>query len=83
MTMSLDHEAIIQKSNIESFNINLWRKALDKAAAQTTAITNIGINVITPFGFEVFQDKRFLNKPLRRFYCYLGSLAAIADPSKI
>lgn len=30
------------------------------------------IEVISPFGFELLEDKAFLNKKIRRYYCYLG-----------
>src|SRR5690606_8774997 len=30
------------------------------------------IEIISPFGFELMQDQRFLSGNLRRFYCYIG-----------
>ena len=34
----------------------------------------LGLQVISPFGFEVLEDKNFLYKSLKRLYCYIGVL---------
>jgi len=53
------------------FNIRLWRRILSSIIA-TIDVNQVGMEVISPFGFEVMQDDRFLRSALRRFYCYIG-----------
>jgi len=63
------HHCYSQKLYINNqFNNSLWRWILSQVS---TSITK-DLQVISPFGFEVMQDKRFLKSPLRRFYCYIG-----------
>lgn len=33
---------------------------------------NLSLQVISPFGFELLEDKKFLYKSIRRLYCYIG-----------
>ncbi|MBI3247917.1 MAG: hypothetical protein HYZ50_15545 [Deltaproteobacteria bacterium] len=53
------------------FPIVMWRELLTKTCKQID-IYNVGLEVISPFGFELLEDKRFLYKNLRRLYCYIG-----------
>lgn len=53
------------------FNNRQWRMLLN-SVAKAIDKDNIGIEVISPFGFETLRDTRFLNKMLRKFYCYVG-----------
>lgn len=53
------------------FNNYLWRSILNSIIADIDKL-NVGIQIISPFGFEVMQNKRFLKSSLRRFYCYIG-----------
>jgi hypothetical protein len=55
------------------FDIGRWRSVINRAATDVTATLHKPVDVICPFGFEVFRNRRFLLKTLRRFYCYLGS----------
>lgn len=48
-----------------------WRKII-KLAQQDVCHIWDKISVISPFGFEMTQNKAHLKKTLRRFYCYLG-----------
>ncbi len=44
---------------------------------------NIGLQIISPFGFELLGDKKFLCKSIKRLYCYIGiprSHASEFDP---
>lgn len=67
-----NHHAYSQKLYIDSqFNNYLWRSILDSIVADIDK-TKTGVQVISPFGFEVTQNKRFLKSNLRRFYCYIG-----------
>jgi hypothetical protein len=55
------------------FDIRLWRNIVNRASEDLAVICGAPVQAISPFGFEVFRDDRFLWKKLRRFYCYLGS----------
>jgi len=63
-------ETLYQNSQ---FNIQLWRTVLDRLIDDIDK-PKIGLEIISPFGFEVMEDHRFLNSTLRRFYCYIGIL---------
>lgn len=62
----------IQKnSNITIFNNTLWREILN-SAGHNLLPDNIPLTIISPWGFEVTNDKKYLTKHLRRFYSYVG-----------
>lgn len=54
----------------EKFAIANWRLLLEKACRATAAGSH-GIEIISPFGFEVLDNFRYSHN-VRRFYCYLG-----------
>jgi hypothetical protein len=55
----------------KAFNNRKWRQLL-KQISEKTYFKKLGLEVISPFGFEILNDKSFLEKELKRFYCYLG-----------
>lgn len=55
----------------ERFNNFLWRKILDDTCTIVDT-DNLGLQVISPFGFELLEDKTYLSHRLRRFYAYIG-----------
>lgn len=69
--LTMDHSLKIQPGPFSTpFNNLLWRQLL---AAVCNEMKNIcEIEVISPFGFEPLEDKTFLSKNIRRYYCYLG-----------
>lgn len=48
-----------------------WRAVLTEICNKLD-IHKLGLQVISPFGFEILEDKMFLYRKLKRFYCYLG-----------
>jgi hypothetical protein len=56
---------------IQPFNNGQWRKNINNICDQLDQ-KYAGIETISPFGFELLGDKQFLNKNLKRFYCYIG-----------
>lgn len=61
------------------FNNALWREILNSTTEEVNSFFNLNIETISPFGFEVLMDKRFLYGILRRFYCYLGTKTSISE----
>lgn len=55
----------------QTFNNQEWRTLLNETC-QAIDTEKVGLTVISPWGFEVTNDKIFLSKQLRRFYCYIG-----------
>jgi len=66
-------------SDTGEFNLQLWRQLLADAAKGIDT-DNTNIEVINPFGFEVTGDRKFLQRNLRRFYCYFGSANKFEKP---
>src|SRR6185312_15365597 len=54
-----------------AFNNQLWRNLTEDVCHQID-VNHQNFQVISPWGFEVTNDKKFLEKRLRRFYCYVG-----------
>jgi len=54
-----------------AFNNRLWRNLTEDVCHQID-VNHQNFQVISPWGFEVTNDKKFLEKRLRRFYCYVG-----------
>lgn len=54
-----------------AFNSRYWRLLLDETCKEIDS-SRIGLQVISPWGFELLGDLGFLSKKLRRFYCYIG-----------
>jgi hypothetical protein len=65
------------------FNNALWREILNSTTDEVNSFFNLDIETISPFGFEVLMDKRFLHGILRRFYCYLGTKKSISDDTQL
>lgn len=55
-----------------AFNNRLWRETL-KQVCQSIDTHHLGLEVISPFGFELLENKRYLSRKLRRFYAYIGA----------
>lgn len=55
-----------------SFNNAAWRQLLSQVC-QEIDVSHAGLEVISPFGFEILENKKFLAGNLRRFYCYIGA----------
>lgn len=56
-----------------NFNNAAWRQLLSQVC-QDIDVSHVGLEVISPFGFEILKDnKKFLAGNLRRFYCYIGA----------
>src|SRR5260221_5873605 len=53
------------------FDVGLWRAILGQVV-RTIDVGAMGLEVICPFGFEVFQSAEFLSRKLARLYCYVG-----------
>lgn len=58
-------------SQSDPFDNKRWRTMVQGICTELDK-TNIGIEAISPFGFEVLGNKKFLSKNLKRFYCYIG-----------
>jgi hypothetical protein len=55
----------------EQFNNRLWRQILTEVCREVESAPH-ELEIISPFGFELLGNKQFLQKKLRRFYCYIG-----------
>ncbi|HVY53306.1 MAG TPA: hypothetical protein VHA13_02185 [Gammaproteobacteria bacterium] len=53
------------------FNNRFWRQILTEVCQKIDG-QNIGLQVISPFGFELLEDRNFFSRNLRRFYAYIG-----------
>lgn len=76
---SFNREKIVPFSNVKwrNFIKNICKK-IDK--------DKLDLQVISPFGFELCENKRFLYKSIKRFYCYIGipsKHASICNPDTI
>lgn len=63
----------------EPFNNALWRELLNSTSDEVNYFFNLNIEAISPFGFEILMNRKFLYGNLRRFYCYLGTKKNILD----
>jgi hypothetical protein len=54
------------------FNNQLWRTILLETSTIVSAHYPFKLDVISPFGFELLERKRYLSGQLRRFYIYIG-----------
>jgi hypothetical protein len=63
----------METQSMTCFDIRLWRNIVNYASEDLAVTCGAPVQAISPFGFEVFRDERFLWKKLRRLYCYLGS----------
>jgi hypothetical protein len=62
-----------EENGEKKFNRTRYHSAVLSALKQTENICGAKLNFITPFGFEVFHDDKFLRKNLTRFYIYIYS----------
>src|SRR3990167_4650174 len=62
---------LIYKKNNVSFCNKSWRNLIKNVCKQIDK-NNIGLQVISPFGFELLEDKKFLHGSIKRLYCYIG-----------
>lgn len=62
---------LICKESDISFCNKSWRDLLQNVC-QRIDKNNIGLQVISPFGFELLEDKKFLRRSIKRLYCYIG-----------
>lgn len=71
--------------NYEPFPNKDWRNFLSKICKKIDK-NQLGLQIISPFGFEVFEDKNFLCKSIKRLYCYIGvssQTASTCNPFEI
>lgn len=54
------------------FNNRRWRQIL-REVCDNFIFSPLKLGVISPFGFELLEDKRYLSRHLRRFYAYIGA----------
>ncbi|OGT41439.1 MAG: hypothetical protein A3F42_04260 [Gammaproteobacteria bacterium RIFCSPHIGHO2_12_FULL_37_34] len=48
-----------------------WRSLLESVCRKIDK-DDLGLQIISPFGFELLEDKNFLHKSIKRLYCYIG-----------
>jgi hypothetical protein len=56
----------------DSFNRFAWMSFVNDVTKSFELEHGIKLDVIIPWGFEVFNNEAYLYKRLRRFYCYFG-----------
>ncbi len=69
---SIRQVIVLSKLEDIPFNNALWRSILKRTAYQLSDELKINVEVMSPFGFEVLNNKNLLSKNLRKFYAYLG-----------
>ena len=52
----------------KTFNNQFWRKTLSEVCRQIDS-KNIGLQVISPFGFEILENRNFFIKKFKTFLC--------------
>lgn len=62
---------LLNKKNNVPFCNKSWRNLLKNVCKQIDT-NNIELQVISPFGFELLEDKKFLHRSIKRLYCYIG-----------
>lgn len=75
----------IEATNPEPFNNKIWRDLLSKVCREIDK-NRLGLQVISPFGFELLEDKKFLYRSIKRLYCYIGISSEknnISNPAEI
>jgi hypothetical protein len=78
MDISEKHHSLFQKNNAffglmaGGFNNKAWRKLLSMTCFELQN-QYPNITAISPFGFELLEDKTFLQGALRRFYIYIAA----------
>lgn len=60
----------IKRESIAFCNAS-WRNFIADICRQIDK-NELGLQIISPFGFELLEDKKFLYKSIKRFYCYIG-----------
>ena len=61
----------IEAKNSELFDNKIWRNLISKICREIDQ-NCLGLQVISPFGFELLEDKKFLYGSIKRLYCYIG-----------
>ncbi len=61
----------LKTENLMSFSNAAWRNLLDVTCKKIDK-KQLGLQAISPFGFELLEDKNFLYKSIKRLYCYIG-----------
>jgi len=67
----------INRENLRSFPNGEWRKLITFVCDKID-IMQSGLQIISPFGFELMEDKKYLYKSIKRLYCYIGVPKKIA-----
>ena len=62
---------LLYKENDSLFCNKSWRYLLENICKKIDK-NNMGLQVISPFGFELLGDKKFLYRSIKRLYCYIG-----------
>src|SRR5688572_28255522 len=55
-----------------NFDPILWFECIENTKKQLHSRYKFELEIISPFGFEVFNDKSYLTKNLTRFFIYIG-----------
>lgn len=61
----------LHKESFTPFCNATWRNLIANICKKIDK-NKVGLQVISPFGFELLEDKKFLYKPIKRLYCYIG-----------
>lgn len=70
---------IIKSSSSKYFNNRMWREIINQFSSKIESETGIKTYGICPWGFEIFRNKVFLQKNIRRYFCYFGILNPVDD----
>lgn len=61
----------INRENLTSFSNENWRNLITRTCNKIDKYS-IGLQIISPFGFELLEDTKFLYRSIKRLYCYIG-----------
>ena len=62
---------LLYKENDSLFCNKPWRDLLENVCKKIDK-NNMGLQISSPFGFELLEDKKFLYRSIKRLYCYIG-----------
>lgn len=64
-------KSLHRQESLTTFCNETWRNFVANVCKQIDK-NNLGLQIISPFGFELLEDKIFLSKSIKRLYCYIG-----------
>lgn len=68
MELELPSQVISKNFNIKAFDNSAWRQSISPIVRSI----HHELDVITPFGFELLENKKYLSSRLKKFYFYIG-----------